>query len=281
MTRRRALFSFLSVALCLFFAGGAPTSSRAQGEWKRRIIIDPGHGGHHKGGVGRINGREVYEKDVTIRVGEKLERLLLADPRFEVRLTRRRDVYVGLRERTEIATAQSGDLFVSLHCNAVASSSRGAQARGFEIWTWNNNATTSAAGKALSKIENEDPGAHSNGSSDILSKMMGDALMSHSLESRRVASAVRDSMRTNQYFRGHDRGIDSARFLVLEVYDMPSILVELGFMTHPQEVKMLFDSEWQDRYARLIYQGIVRYYQTNDSNFPAANQSAKMVSHAR
>ncbi|HMZ51557.1 MAG TPA: N-acetylmuramoyl-L-alanine amidase [Candidatus Sumerlaeota bacterium] len=281
MHRRSALLRLLVAMAILFFGVGehAATGGSNDNAWRRRIIIDPGHGGHHKGGIGRINGREVYEKDVTIRVGERLEKLLLADPRFEVRVTRRKDVYVGLRERTQIATEQSGDLFVSLHCNAVPSSSRGSKAKGFEIWTWNSSGSVSAAGKALAKIENEEPGP-TRSPNNILNRMMFDALESHALESKRVASAVRASMDTHPYFRANDRGIDSARFTVLEVYDMPSILIELGFMTHPQEVKMLFDPEWQNRYAQLIYQGIVRYYQTTDSNFPTNPSTGRLLSRA-
>ncbi|MEO8377571.1 MAG: N-acetylmuramoyl-L-alanine amidase, partial [Candidatus Sumerlaeota bacterium] len=226
-------------------------------------------------------GREVFEKEVTIRVAERLEKLLVADPRFEVRLTRRKDVYVGLTERTGIATDQSGDLFISLHCNAVPSSGRGTQARGFEIWTWKQDKNTSTAAKALARLENEEPGPSNRANNTFLNKMMEDALQSHSLESRRVASAIHDALVTHPYFRSNDRGVDSAHFKVLEVYDMPSILIELGFMTHPQEVRMLFDPSWQDRYAQLIYQGIVRYYQSYDPNFPSGNSPVTVASRAR
>jgi N-acetylmuramoyl-L-alanine amidase len=268
------LLAAMCFALCMTGDGplaGTPASGGqgASSAWKRRIIVDPGHGGYHRGGLGKINGREVSEKQSTIKVAARLEALLMADPRFEVQLTRRSDVYIGLLERTQIASRLDGDLFVSLHCNAVASKAQAARARGFEIWTWNRDGNNSAAGKALARLENDDPGATNSENDNILNRMMVDALESQALESRRLARAVHGSFITHPYFRSNDRGIDSARFKVLEIYDMPAILVEMGFITHPDEVKMLFDAKWQEQYAQLIYQGIVRYYQETDARFPA------------
>ncbi len=235
--------------------------------WKHTIVVDPGHGGYHKGGVGNLGGRTVYEKDVTIQVAQRLERYLRADPRFEVKLTRRTDTYVGLYERTQIASRLKGDMFISLHCNAVESNRN--RARGFEIWAWNRNNNSSAAAKALAKIENDDPGVSSRNSS-ILSHMMEDALESQSLISKRLADVVHGAFMQDDYFRKYDRGIKSARFKVLENYAMPSILIEMGFITHPSEVKYLFQADFQEKQAKYIYEGIVRYYQQTDPDFPSS-----------
>lgn len=235
--------------------------------WRRTIVIDPGHGGYHKGGVGRIEGRPVYEKDVTIAVAERIERHFRNDPRFDLKLTRRQDVYVGLFERTQIASRLKGDLFISLHCNAVEGRDARARARGFEIWTWNPKSNRSAAAAAIERLENEDPGVTRQNNS-LLTVMMQDALESQALESQIVARAVHSVARRDPYLRHHDRGIDSARFKVLEIYDMPSILVEMGFMTHPEEVKMLFDPGFQERWARIIYEGVIQYYEQTDPSFP-------------
>lgn len=261
------LYLFKTLAVLGFLLALVWVPGQPSGTWTRRIIVDPGHGGYHKGGIGRIAGREVYEKQATIEVAVRLERLLKADPRFEVALTRRKDVYVGLQQRTDTASRMRGDLFVSLHCNAVPASSK-SSARGFEIWTWNRQANRSVIGRAIERLENDDPGMKNRENDEILNRMMLDALESQSLESKRVARAVQSSFIAHPYFRQHDRGIDSARFKVLEVYDMPSILIEMGFMSHPEEVKMLFDPKWQERYAQLIYQGIVNYYQQYDPEFP-------------
>jgi len=194
-----------------------------------------------------------------------------------VRLTRRTDVYLGLQERTEEAARLRGHLFVSLHCNAVEGNS--ATARGFEIWTWNRDSNSSAAARAVSRMENEDPGV-TRQNTRILTTMMTDALESQSLVSRRLARSVLDSVTTDAYFRKHDRGIHSARFKVLENYDMPSILVEMGFLTHPEEAKLLTQDAFQQRLARLLYNGIVSYYETTDPRFPRG-QGATGVARAK
>ncbi|MCC5874761.1 MAG: N-acetylmuramoyl-L-alanine amidase [Candidatus Sumerlaeia bacterium] len=249
------------------------------GGWSRRIIVDPGHGGHHGGGVGRLNGRTVYEKEVALPVAERLERLLKADPRFEVFLTRRQDVYVGLAERTQIASRLNGDLFVSIHANAVDGRAAQQRARGFEIWTWNPTANTSAARRAMERMENEDPLARINqGNNQILTSMMRDALNTQAVESRRVARYVHQVAIRDPYLRNNDRGIDKARFRVLEIYDMPSILVELGFMTHPEEVRMLFSASFQQKWAQIMYDGIVEYYAATDPEFPRSKNTPSLAS---
>lgn len=244
-----------------------PAPRVASSGWKRIIIVDPGHGGYHKGALGKLRGREVYEKQCTIQVAERLEKLLKADPRFDVKLTRREDVYVGLQERTDRASRMSGDLFISLHCNAVPIASAASRARGFEIWTWNQDGNVPASAKAMERIENEEPGIARDNNA-IIGNMMQDALESQALASRRFAAAVERSSIRHPYIKANNRGIHSARFKVLEVYDMPSILVEMGFMSHPEEVKMLFDASYQQSLAKAFYEGIVGYYEANDPTFP-------------
>lgn len=256
------------------------TSVRTSNSWRKRIVIDPGHGGYHMGGVGSVNGRTIYEKEITIKVAAYLEDLLRSDPRFEVALTRRQDVYVGLFERTEIAAKLEGDLFMSLHCNAVAGKAAQARARGFEIWVWNRDSNSSAAAKALAKLENADPGI-SRENSDLLTNMMIDALESQSLVSRRFAAAVHEVFMRDSYFRKHDRGIQAARFKVLENYDMPSILVEMGFITHPEEAKLLNSPAFQKRVAGHLYAGIIRYYEINDPTFPRAPNLTRAAANAK
>lgn len=258
----------------------APQPPLASARRRPKVIIDPGHGGYHKGAGGTVNGRQVWEKEVTIKVAEKLERLLKADPRFDVDLTRRQDVYIGLLERTQIASRMKGDIFISLHCNAVESREAQKRARGFEIWIWNRQSNNSAAARAIERLENDEPGVN-NQNNRILTTMMIDALESQAIVSRRLARAVHSAFMSDSYFRQHDRGIDSARFKVLETYDMPSILVELGFMTHPEEVKLLTNDTHQTKMARYLYDGIVKYYEETDPSFRRAPISGSVASRAQ
>lgn len=263
------------IVVDLYPAGGstpAPreASSRSSGGWVRRIILDPGHGGHHKGGVGRLNGRTVYEKEVAMRVAERAERYFLSDPRFEARLTRRTDTYVGLYERTQIASRLTGDLFISIHANAVEGAAAQRRARGFEIFTWNPTANSAAAARAMERMEREEAraGGVTPDNNAILTSIMRDALMSQALESRIVAQAVHRVAVRDPYLRANDRGLHRARFRVLEIYDMPSILVEMGFMTHPEEVRLLFSADFQEKWARIMYEGVIEYYVQTDPEFP-------------
>ena len=246
-------------------------ASVENGSWKRRIIIDPGHGGKDPGAVGKVGSREVHEKEIVTAVAKDLARLLQADPRFEIEQTRSVDKYVSLTDRTHFAAIHRGDLFISIHTNAVGGSAA-RRARGFEIWTWNRDSNHSAAAKAVSRLENAEYEI-SRDNSSILTQMMEDALESQALVSRRLASAVHQTFMKDSYFRRHDRGINKARFKVLENYDMPSILVEMGFISHPDEARLLHTRDFQRRVARHLYLGIIHYYAETDPTFPKGSAS--------
>ncbi len=226
---------------------------------KSVIIIDPGHGGYHKGGGNIVRGRRVWEKEITLQIAERIERIARRDGRFEVRLTRREDVYVGLAERTQRAEQMHGDIFISLHTNAVdGDASRKARAKGIEFWTWSPDGSRTAAAKWLEELEN-DEGGNVRAAKPLLNQMMIDALTAQALESRRVARALESSFMRESYYRANYRGIDGARFKVLENYSMPSVLIEYGFLTHPEESKRLADPVKQEEMARLTYEGIAAY----------------------
>jgi len=180
---------------------------------------------------------------------------------------------MGLQERTDFASQNRGDLFISLHTNAVPIPSMGGRARGFEIWVWDQNGNKSAAAKALESLENDD-GSVTQNNSNLIGAIMRDALQSQALTSRKVAQVVHSAFIEDPYFRRHDRGIQGAKFKVLEIYDMPSILIEMGFITHPEEVKLLFQARFQQDLAEATYRGIVRYYEQSDSTFPRSPRGA-------
>lgn len=228
---------------------------------RRRIIIDPGHGGWHKGAMGKVDGRTVWEKDIVMQVARRLKARLDATGRYDTRLTRTTDEYISLGARADFAMDNQGDLFVSLHCNAVDGAAAQRRARGFEIWYWNKNGSTSAAAKLLERLEN-DEGDHSGLDSArpearrMLSTLMADQLESQAAQSRILCETMGQAFTKDEYFRKHWRGIHSARFKVLENYMMPSMLVELGFLSHPEEAKLLADDAFQDRCARYLADGI-------------------------
>jgi len=238
----------------------------------RTIIIDPGHGGHHRGGVGKANGKRVTEADVTPPIGRYLNELLSQDPRFNPQVTRTTDTYVGLRERTALAEKWEGNLFISIHYNSIPAGKNPYSARGLEFWTWSPKRSTSTAEKYLTRLNNEEGteaevGNPTGSTKQVLSQMVGDALLAQATESTHLAEAMEDAFLQDSYFKKHYRGIKSARFKVLENYNMPSVLLEVGFLSHPEEAKLSLQTSFQKKVAQYTYEGIVNYYMKHDPEF--------------
>lgn len=267
----RALGLILFLALALPIAAQAPKAA-PRSISPRVIIVDPGHGGRHRGGLGTVNGRRVTEADVTLPIGFELERLLANDPMFVPFVTRRTDVYVGLRERTRLAEQANGVLFVSIHYNAVPVGSS-KSVRGGEIWVWSPRESDDVAAKYLMQLDNEDdePLGGSNASGRrVLGQMLVDALEEQSLKSKEFATSLERAFKRDQHFAQNWRGIKSGRMKVLENYNMPSALVEVGFISNATEAKLSTDRAFQQRVARHLYNGIVDYFNTTDPEFRAA-----------
>lgn len=238
----------------------APASPRSR---KPIVVLDPGHGGYHKGAVANVNGKTVYEKDITMAVALKTKAVLESRGQVEVRLTRTKDVYIGLFERTQIAERLDGDLFVSIHCNSTDDRAAARRARGVEFWYWNSNSATSAAAKYLEKLENDE--GHADGIGDaapgtrrLIGSLMADQLESMALRSAEVCDVFNAAFKKVSYFREHNRGVKSARFKVLETYQMPSVLIEIGFLSHPTESRNLVSSDFQQTTARALADAIER-----------------------
>ncbi len=240
----------------------------------RVVVVDPGHGGKHRGGIGKVRGRTVTEADVTLPLAFELEKLLAADPMFVPILTRRRDTYVGLRDRTRVAERANGNLFLSIHYNAVPPSSR-SNARGMEFWVWSPKEVDNVATRYLMKLDNEEGSdttvsGTSKSARSVLSRMLLDSLEEQALSSRVFAKSLERAFLKDRYFKSDYRGIKDGRFKVLENYNMPSVLIEVGFISHSAEARLSTQKEFQRRVARHMYNGIVDYYMRNDGSFRAA-----------
>jgi N-acetylmuramoyl-L-alanine amidase len=217
-----------------------------------RIVIDAGHGGRDPG----AQGPGYTEAALTLDIALRLERLLAKEPGVEVVLTRRTDEYVGLQERTEIANREGADLFLSIHANA----SRNRSARGIESYLLNFASTPDAAAVA----------ARENASSTLTMSHLNDlvkqiALNSKLDESRDLARHVQSAMvrklrASNQQVR--DLGVKQAPFVVLVGASMPSVLVEVSFLTNKQEGRMLGTGAYRQRIAEALLDGVRRYLRT-------------------
>lgn len=216
------------------------------------IIIDPGHGGKDPGAIGK---RKTKEKDIVLAIAKYLKKYLEKDNRFKVHLTRDKDKFVPLKERTKFANKKKGKLFISIHCNA--NKKRGIS--GFETYFLRPAKTENA--KKVAALENKSIKFESDIDSYkeltdedyIVLSMMQD---NFAKESEKWASIVQKQIKT--FSRTRDRGVDQAGFYVLIGASMPSILVETGFISNPNEEEILNRKSYQKKLARAIYNSIVK-----------------------
>ncbi len=220
-----------------------------------RIVIDAGHGGHDPG----AKGKGVTEAEVVLDVALRLEKLLQKVPGIEVILTRRTDDFIELPERTAIANREGADLFLSIHANA----SPNAQARGIETYFLNFANNLSAA--AVAAREN----ANSTQAMGALPDFVKAIALNNKLdESRDLATQVQHSMfgrmkGTNKTLK--DLGVKQAPFVVLIGAAMPSVLAEISFVTNPQEARLIKTTQYRQKIAESLFDGI-RKYQTSLKN---------------
>ena len=214
-----------------------------------RIVIDPGHGGHDPG----TRGSGLSESEVTLDVALRLKKLLAKEPGVEVVMTREKNVYIPLEERTAIANREAADLFLSIHVNA----SRNKQAAGVETYVL--NFATNPEAEAVAARENA---GSSRAMHNLPSIVQAIALNNKIDESRDFASAVQKSMvgklgPKNRQLR--DRGVKQAPFVVLIGAGMPSVLAEMAFITHKQEGQLLNTGSYRQTIAEALRDAILRY----------------------
>jgi len=217
-----------------------------------RIVIDAGHGGRDPG----AQGPGYTEANLTLDIALRLEKLLVKEPGVEVVLTRRTDEYVGLQERTAIANREGADLFVSIHANA----SRNRAARGVESYLLNFASTPDAA--AVAARENASSTLTMSHLNDLVKQIALNSKLDESRDlARHVQTAMVRKLRTsNQQVK--DLGVKQAPFVVLVGASMPSVLVEVSFLTHKQEGRLLGTGAYRQRIAEALLDGIRRYLRT-------------------
>lgn len=212
----------------------------------RRVIIDPGHGGHDTGAIGK-NG--THEKDITLAISEKLAEEL-KQRGLEVILTRDEDRYVRLEDRAQFANESRGDLFISVHCNSAPT----AKLHGVETYTLNISSDRYSI--RLAARENA---STEKGISDLQFILADLATKANTGESTRLASQVQKSLigqLSKDYSGVKDLGTKEALFYVLLGVKMPAILVETSFLSNAEEEERLNSEDYQDSVAQAIAQGV-------------------------
>ena len=229
---------------------GTYSLARQLGLGARRICLDAGHGGHDPGAIGRAG---TQEKDITLAVVLKLEKLIRTQLGADVVLTRDTDVFIPLEERTAIANASGADLFLSVHIN----SARNRTGRGLE--TYYLSFAKSAAAEELAARENAISQATMK---DLNNLVKAIATNSKIDESRDFAGIVQRSNvdGLSPSFTGIlDRGVHTAPFYVLIGANMPSILTEVGFISHTEEERWLKSEAYQQKLAESLLEGVRSY----------------------
>ena len=219
------------------------------------IAIDPGHGGEDPGASGPGGLRE---KTVVLQIARRLESQLAAIPGFKPVLVRTGDYYVSLKNRRDRARASQADLFVSIHADAFIQKS----ANGASVYALSNSGTTSDAAKYLADSENSADligGVELSEIDPNLALTLTDMSMDGNLDtSRQLGALILEQI--GGVARLHKKKVEAAGFAVLRSPDVPSLLIETGFISNPGEAARLATPAYQDKLARAIRRGIQSWF---------------------
>ena len=223
------------------------------------IAIDAGHGGEDPGALGP---RRVREKVVALQIAQKLEALFDSNPYFQGELIRTGDYYISLPKRTKIAHDKRADFFISIHADAFTNP----KAYGASVYALSTKGATSEAATILAAKENR-ADLIGGASSLSLNDYPDDVLKGVLLDLSQTAT-VSSSLDAGKYVlknmggvaRLHKKKVEQAGFMVLKSTDVPSLLIETGFISNPKEARDLSTRSYQRKMANAIYQGLVQYY---------------------
>jgi N-acetylmuramoyl-L-alanine amidase len=246
-----------TLVLCLLSAllAVAPAQAgRGAGHKTRVVAIDPGHGGKDQGAVGP---GQILEKDVTLQIARRLQRLVNSEPGMRAVLTRTGDEFLHLYERIAIARRYKADLFISIHADAVTNP----EISGCSVFVLSTQGASSAAAHWLAKHENE-VDALGGDSLDVKDEALRavvfdihhDAILA---ESMALAEHVLGQLSSVEDM--HTGMVERAGFAVLKAPDIPSILVETAFISNPREAAKLRSARYQQQLAAAILRGIRAY----------------------
>jgi N-acetylmuramoyl-L-alanine amidase len=222
------------------------------------IAVDAGHGGEDPGAMGP---NRVREKEVTLSIAKELVAAINAQPGFTGKLTRTGDYFIPLKKRRDIARNMKADLFVSIHADAFTRSS----ARGASVFALSRTGATSETARFLAQRENESDliggvgGISLDDKDEVLAGVLVDLSMTATLNSSlQVGSHVLKSMGGIAHL--HKRHVEQAGFMVLKSPDVPSILVETGFISNPEESRKLATATYRKQMAHSVFSGIRNYF---------------------
>lgn len=233
----------------------SPRAAVQSSKKKHVIVLDPGHGGVDPGAIG-VSG--VYEKHITLAMARELKAVLEKDSRYKVYLTRNRDIFIPLRDRVKIARRYDADLFLSIHADSAANR----RATGLSVYTLSEKASDKEAAALAEKENKADIVAglnfaeHSKEVSDILLNLAQRETLNRSSE---FATFMVAEMRKSTHTLDNTHRF--AGFAVLKAPDVPSVLMELGYLSNRYEEKMLQQKSYRKKLAISASRAIDRYFQ--------------------
>lgn len=218
------------------------------------IAIDAGHGGKDTGAIGPGH---LQEKRVVLSIARRLYRLVNAEPGMRAVMTRNGDYYVGLRERLNIARKAKADLFIAIHADAY----RNPRSHGASVYALSERGASSEAARWLAEKENysELGGVNLAGKDNLLRSVLID--LSQTATTQASVRLGEDIIQHLGHFATlHHSHVELAPFVVLKSPDIPSILIETGFISNPREAKRLREPQYQQKLAHAIKLGVRRYF---------------------
>lgn len=221
---------------------------------KHVIVVDPGHGGADPGTIGNSG---VYEKHITIAMARQIKQTLEATGRYKVVLTRDRDVFIRLRDRVNISRKAGAELFISVHADSI----KNKKISGSSVYTLSEKASDKEAAMLAEKENKVDliAGIDLSGESQEVTNILIDLAQRESMnESAKFANIlVNELKRSSKVLRNTHR---FAGFAVLKAPDVPSVLVEVGFLSNPTDERNLRSRKYRQKIAKAMLKGIDRYF---------------------
>lgn len=241
------------------------------------VVVDPGHGGKDPGAVGAKGERE---KDVVLSIAQLLAKRLKREKGFDVKLVRNDDFFVPLRKRVEIARKHNADMFISVHADAAPRLT----ASGASVYCLSEGGATSATARFMAQREN---GADLLGATRLLNLKDKDPMLAGVILDMSMNATIAASLQLGSTVLGslagittlHQKRVEQAGFAVLKSPDVPSILVETGFISNARDSQRLVTARHQQAVADGLFEGLQRYFQKNPptDSYIAWQQSQKKL----
>ena len=225
------------------------------------VVVDPGHGGKDPGAVGAKGERE---KDVVLSIAQLLAKRLKKEKGFDVKLVRNDDFFVPLRKRVEIARQHKADMFISVHADAAPRLT----ASGASVYCLSEGGATSATARFMAQREN---GADLLGATSLLNLKDKDPMLAGVILDMSMNATIAASLQLGNTVLGslasittlHQKRVEQAGFAVLKSPDVPSILVETGFISNVRDSQRLVTARHQRAVADGLFEGLQRYFEKN------------------